>query len=117
MDPASERQRIRELLQRGDVAMLVTLDDGSSPAGRPMLPLWLENDPHMYFLTHESSRKVAQISDGPHVALTVVSAGCYFVIQGSASASRDPELIQRLWRPSYRAWFPRGKGDREATAL
>jgi hypothetical protein len=27
------------------------------------------------------------------------------------------ELIRHLWRPSYRAWFPAGKDDREATAL
>ena len=36
---------------------------------------------------------------------------------GSAHISRDPELIRRLWSPTYRAWFPEGKDDREATAI
>ena len=36
---------------------------------------------------------------------------------GSAYISRDPELIRRLWSPTYRAWFPEGKDDREATAI
>jgi general stress protein 26 len=117
VDPILERNRIRQLLQRGDVAMLVTTDNRGTYAGRPMLPLWLHNDPHIYFLTHQDSRKVTQIAERPQVVLTILSADRYFVVLGSASASRDPELIRRLWHPSYRAWFPAGKDDREATAL
>jgi general stress protein 26 len=60
---------------------------------------------------------VTQITERPQVALTVISAGCYFVVLGAAYPTRDPELIRRLWRPSYRAWFPDGKDERDATAL
>jgi general stress protein 26 len=67
MDLAAERHRIRELLQRGEVAMLVTFDGGEAHSGRPMLPLWLQKDPHIYFLTHRDSRKVAQIGERPQV--------------------------------------------------
>src|SRR5439155_14031884 len=86
-------------------------------AGRPMLPLFLKNDPHIYFLTHQSSRKLTQIAARPQVGVTLISAHCYFAAAGSAYASRDPELIRRLWRPTYRAWFPAGKDDREAAVL
>ncbi len=82
-----------------------------------MLPLWLPDDPHIYFLTHRESRKVSQIEEQPRVVLTITNAQSYFVVLGSAYALREPELIRRLWRPSYRAWFPAGKDDREATAL
>jgi general stress protein 26 len=44
-------------------------------------------------------------------------AHAYFVVLGSAVASQDRDLIRRLWHPSYRAWFPDGKDDREAVAL
>ena len=54
---------------------------------------------------------------GRIVALTAVNDGCYFVLMGSTEASQDPVLIRRLWRPSYRAWFPDGTDDREATVL
>jgi general stress protein 26 len=117
MNPVVERVRVRELLQRAGVAMLVTLDNCGAHDGRPMLPLWLPDDPHIYFLTHQDSRKVSHIGERPQVVLTITSAHSYFVVLGSAYASRDPELIRRLWRPSYRAWFPAGKDDREATAL
>jgi general stress protein 26 len=117
MDQILERNRIRQLLQRCDVAMLVTTDNRGVHSGRPMLPLWLRNDPHIYFLTHRDSRKVMQIAERPQVLLTILSADRYFVVLGSAYASRDPELIRRLWQPSYREWFPAGKDDRAATAL
>ena len=97
--------------------MLVTIGSGEAHAGRPMLPLWLPEDPNIYFLTHRESRKVAQVNERPHVALTVINAGCYLVVLGLAYASQDPALIRRLWRPSYRAWFPAGSGDREAAVL
>jgi len=117
MNQVVERHRVRELLQRAGVAMLVTLDNSGAHDGRPMLPLWLPEEPNIYFLTHKDSRKVVQIGERPQVVLTVNSAGCYFVVLGCATASQDAALIRRLWHPSYRAWFPDGKDDREATVL
>ena len=117
MDSAAERHRVRDLLQQSDVAMLLTFGSEEAHTGRPMLPLWLPEDPNIYFLTHRESRKVAQVNERPHVALTVINAGCYLVVLGLAYASQDPALIRRLWRPSYRAWFPKSSDDREATVL
>jgi general stress protein 26 len=117
MEARRDRHRIRKILRRAGVVMLVTTESDGVHAGRPMLPLWLEHDPHMYFLTHQSSRKVAHIAERPQVALTVIIADRYLVVLGSAQALRDPVLIRRLWHPSYRAWFPAGKDDREALVL
>ena len=114
---ASERRRVRALIQRAGVAMLMTIDEHAAPIGRPMLPLFLDNDPCVYFLTHQNSRKVSQIMARPQVGLTMSGTGCYLVVAGTAAALREPALIRRLWRPTYRAWFPDGKDDREATAL
>ena len=58
--------------------MLLTFGSGEAHAGRPMLPLWLPEDPNIYFLTHRESRKVAQVNERPHVALTVINAGLLF---------------------------------------
>src|SRR4029450_3440175 len=113
----AERQRVRALIERASVAMLINVDERGAHTGRPMLPLFLQNDPHMYFLTHQSSRKVTQLTARPQVGLTIVSANCYIVMAGSVHISPESELIRRLWRPTYRAWFPEGKDDREATAI
>ncbi len=113
----SERQRVRGLIQRAGVAMLVTIDEHAIPVGRPMLPLLLDGDPCLYFLTHQDSRKVSQITARSQVGLTMITEGCYLVVTGTAATLREHALIQRLWRPTYRAWFPDGKDDREATVL
>ena len=116
-DAAAERQRVRALIERVGVAMLMNVDERGTHVGRPMLPLFVQNDPHIYFLTHQSSRKVTLLAARPQVGLTISGAHCYVVMAGSAHLSRDPELIRRLWSPTYRAWFPEGKDDREATAI
>ena len=117
MTDAAERQRVRALIERASVAMLMNVDERGTHNGRPMLPLFVQNDPHIYFLTHQSSRKVMQLTARPQVGLTIIGANCYVVMAGSAHLSRDPALIRRLWSPTYRAWFPEGKDDREATAI
>jgi general stress protein 26 len=97
--------------------MLMTIDEHAAPSGRPMLPLFLENDPCLYFLTHQHSRKVSHVAARSQVGLTMISKSCYLVVTGTATTSREQGLIQRLWHPTYRAWFPDGHDDREATVL
>ena len=116
-DAGAERQRVRALIERAGVAMLMNVDERGTHIGRPMLPLFVQSDPHIYFLTHQSSRKVAQLAVHPQVALSIISANCFIVVAGSADLSRDPGLIRRLWSPTYRASFPEGKDDREATVI
>ena len=116
-DAEAERQRVRALIERAGVAMLMNVDEKGTHIGRPMLPLLVQNDPHIYFLTHQSSRKVTQLAVRPQVGLSIISTNCFVVAAGSAQLSRDPELIRRLWSPTYRAWFPEGKDDREATVI
>jgi general stress protein 26 len=117
MSATGERERVRALVQRAGVAFLMTIDEDGAHVGRPMLPLLSNDDPHIYFLTHQQSRKTRQIAAHPQVGLTINSEGRYFVVTATASISRDPELLHRLWHPTYRAWFPDGKDDREAVAL
>jgi general stress protein 26 len=108
-DAGTERQRVRALIERAGVTMLMNVDERGTHVGRPMLPLFVQSDPHIYFLTHQSSRKVTQLAIHPQVALSIISTNCFIVVAGSAELSRDPELIRRLWNPTYRAWFPRAR--------
>ena len=56
-DAAMEQQRVRRMIERAGVAMLMNVDESGIHHGRPMLPLLLQDDPHIYFLTHQSSRR------------------------------------------------------------
>ena len=68
----AERQRVRRLIERAGVAMLMNADGKGTHIGRPMLPLLVLNDPHIYFLTHQSSRKVTQLAVRPQVGLSII---------------------------------------------
>jgi general stress protein 26 len=116
-DATAERRRVRALIERAGVTMLMNVDERGTHVGRPMLPLFIEGDPHVYFLTHQSSRKVTQVAARPQVGLAAIGGSCYVVMAGSAEVSRDADLIRRLWSPTYRAWFPEGKDDPEATVI
>ena len=116
-DAGDERQRVRALIEQAGVAILMNVTEKGTHIGRPMLPLLVQNDPHIYFLTHQNSRKVTQLAARPQVGLSIMSPNCFVVVTGSAQLSRDSELIRRLWSPTYRAWFPEGKDDREATVI
>jgi general stress protein 26 len=46
----------------------------------------------------------------------MISGNCNLVVTGTVTL-REQGPIQRLWQPTYRAWFPDGREDREATVL
>jgi uncharacterized pyridoxamine 5'-phosphate oxidase family protein len=41
--------------------MLMTIGEDAVPIGRPVLPLFLDNDPCLYLLTHPNSKKVSHV--------------------------------------------------------
>jgi general stress protein 26 len=115
---AQARERVRDVIAGAGVAMLTTVDDSGRLASRPMLPLLIDGDNRLHFLTHASSEKVAQVAVQPRVAVSVIGpASTYLSIAGRAVVSHDRDLIERLWRPTYRAWFPDGAADQDLAVL
>ena len=116
-DAGAERRRVRALIERAGVAMLMNVDEqrhahrtSHAAVARAERPAYLFPD------TPELAQGDAA-RGRPQVGLDDISTNCYVVVAGSAHVSRDPELIRRLWSPTYRAWFPDGKDDREATVI
>jgi general stress protein 26 len=117
-DVTQARQTVRDLITAGGVAMLTTVDDAGRLASRPMLPLLLEDDKRLHFLTHASSQKIRQVALHPSVAVTVSGpASTYLALTGRAVVSHDRDMIDRLWNPTYRAWFPDGAADQDVAVL
>jgi general stress protein 26 len=114
---AERRQRLRQLIEESAVGMLTTTDQVRL-VSRPMLALLLDGDSAVYFLTHASSAKVQQVRSHPRVALTFNGPNStYLAITGHAAVIQDADIIERLWNPTYRAWFPDGAEDREVALL
>jgi general stress protein 26 len=104
------RAHLSELLEKFDTAMLVTRTADGRLRARP-LSFAGELEGRLYFSTSADSPKVAELQNEPRVAITMQDSLRYVSISGLAEVRDDRGLVARLWRESWRIWFPGGKGD------
>jgi general stress protein 26 len=69
----------------------------------------------LWFLTDRSSRKACELISNPHASIAFQSSrgDRYVSVQGTAVVIRDDLQLRRLWKWTYRSWFPKKQGDRE----
>jgi general stress protein 26 len=108
-DPPS-RVRLSELLKKFSTAMLVTRASDGGMRARP-LTFAGEHEGRLYFSTAADSPKVVELADDPRVAVTMQDSSRYISVSGTAQVSADRGQIDRLWRETWRVWFPEGKDD------
>ncbi|MDZ4756290.1 MAG: pyridoxamine 5'-phosphate oxidase family protein [Phycisphaerae bacterium] len=113
----------------GDLGKLVELIDGirvaimmtgrcndSPPHARPMYTQKLDAahfDGTLWFMTDAGSKKLDEIARDPSVILVYAAPdkNRYVVVQGVASAERDPDVAQELWNIHAKGWWPGGPDD------
>ena len=112
--PQSIRQ-LRRLLKGMPVGMLTTQTPNSASHSRPMLMHEIDEAGWLWFLTDRHSRKACELIQNPQATIAFQSKkGDRFVsVQGTAVIVRDDVKLQRVWNPTLRSWFPRGRRDPE----
>jgi general stress protein 26 len=100
-----------DLLAGFDTAMLVTRRPDGHMHARPMAVAEVHADAAAYFVTSVDSPKVAEIYADADVLLTFQSAHQYAAIYGRVNIVRERALIDRLWKDTWKVWFPRGRSD------
>lgn len=103
-------EHLFDIIEDFDTAMLVTRGTGNFHA-RPMAVARFEDGTDAYFATSIDSPKVAEIEAHPDVLLTFQGTSTYASVEGRASVVKDRALIEKLWSPAWKAWFPQGKDD------
>ncbi len=104
--------KIAELIKDIQMAMLTTVATDGRLHSRPMATQKAPFDGELLFLTADDSGKVHEIEQEAEVALTYVDPKHTFLtLSGRASITNDRALIEKLWNPTYKAWFPEGKED------
>lgn len=107
-------QKLRKLVKDIDFAMLTTVDTDGTLHSRPMSTNGdVEFDGDLWFFTYHHSHKVEEITRNPQVNVSFAKPDdqAYVSITGRAQLVRDQAMIDRLWKPSLKAWFPNGKDD------
>jgi general stress protein 26 len=119
MNETSERPRehVRSLLAEFETAMLVTRCPNGELRSRPMIIADLEGDAELWFVTSVASGKIGEIAEQAQVNVALSSPRAFVSISGVASVVGDHRLRAKLWKESFRVWFPEGKDDPEITLI
>jgi general stress protein 26 len=103
---------LRRLLAQFDTAMLVTVSPQRQVHARPMEVQEPSRLPgcDLWFVTAEETDKVHDIEREAQVGVTCYRAldAAWLAISARAEVLRDRTLVERLWRPSWKVWFPEG---------
>ena len=104
-------RKLREIVKAVDICMLTTTDEQGDLHSRPMSNNRdVEFDGDLWFFTYGSSHKVDEVGRVPKVnaSFADVDAQQYASLTGRAEVVRDRAMIEELWKPQLRAWFPEG---------
>lgn len=110
MDTNDGRNYLHDVVNDFDVAMLVTHTSTVMHA-RPMAIAGLDDGIGAYLVTDSHSLKVEEISVNPQALLTFQGARKFASVRGELTVLRDRQLIETMWKESWKIWFPEGKSD------
>lgn len=106
------RRHFDEVVASFATAMLVTTRNHEGQLrARPLTVAGRGPNGELYFSTSIDSPKVEEIDRDAQVVVTFQSEHRYASLSGTARLSRDRSLVDRLWKESWKVWFPGGKED------
>ncbi len=115
---ADTLKKISGMINHVQVAML-TSEDGTHLRSRPMVAAQKEFDGTLYFYTHASAHKVAEVGTQDRVGVSYADSHhqYYISLSGTARVVQDPALIKAHWGEAMRTWFPKGAEDPDIAIL
>ena len=108
---AAPDDKLRELLQDFDAAMLVTRNSAGQLRSRPMAVADIGPGGTMWFVTERHSGKMEEIARDAHVNVAMQSSMKFVSISGRAMPVDDRAKVAELWNESWKTWFPGGRDD------
>jgi general stress protein 26 len=109
--PPTPDEKLRELLDDFDTAMLVTRTNTGQLRARPMGFAEIEKDGTFWFFTERHSPKADEIATDDHVNVSMQTKYKFVSVSGKASLIDDRAKIAKLWKEPFKVWFPGGKDD------
>jgi general stress protein 26 len=115
---ADDNQKIGQIIGSIQIGMLTTGLANGELRSRPMLCVDFDFD-SLWFLIKESQPVLAESMGNRVVNVTFASPekGIYASVTGLAQLVEDEKMVQKLWRPEMKAWFPRGLEEPGLTLL
>ncbi len=104
---------IGDKIQGIRIAMMTTAEADGTLRSRPMATQDTDFDGTLWFFTLADSAKVGEVKRDQQVNLSYAKPDdeLYVSISGTAKLVRDQQKVKQMWKPIYKAWFPKGEDD------
>ncbi len=115
---AGTLEKLSGMIKHIQTAML-TSEDGPLLRARPMVAAQKDFTGELYFYTHASAHKVAEVDAKHRVGVTYSDSHHqnYISFSGTAEVVHDKAEITAHWAESMRTWFPKGVDDPDIAIL
>jgi len=115
----ADLEKLGELIDGIEVAMLTTHAADGSMVSRPLQTLEFDSSGELVFFTAADSRKIEEMRANPDVNLAYANPGkqIYISVRGNATIDRDRATIDELWSAMQKIFFPQGKDDPNLVVL
>ena len=115
----ADLEKLGDLIDGVEVAMLTTHAADGSMVSRPLQTLKFDGGGELVFFTSISSRKIGELTENHDVNLAYSnpSKQIYVSVRGTARIDRDRATIDALWSPVQNVFFPQGKADPDLVVL
>ena len=117
MSDQEVKTRAREVIGKGAFPAFATVDESGCPQMRAMMPVAVEDDFTIYYITHRQSAKCRQIAANPSVStlwsdvVEPMRDWRSVLVKGRAVVSDEKALRDRFWMEEIRGFFPGGADD------
>jgi general stress protein 26 len=104
-----------DLIDGIEIAMFTTRRGDGHLVSRPMATQERTSGCDLWFVTDGEANKLDELDSDPHVNLAYYKDRTreWVSVSGTATITRDRELIRELYKPDWRAWFGDEGGDRD----
>jgi len=106
-------QQIRQRIAQAGVSHLITHGSEGYPRARAMGDQCVDADWNFYMFTDKSTRKIAEITADPRVAIGFYEPQSkdYICVFGRAEIVLDDAERAKFWRPEWTRYWPAGPAD------
>lgn len=111
------RSRAKDVISKSPFPAFATVDGQGYPQQRGMMPVLVDDDFTVYYITHRGASKCANIAGNPkastlwmHVVDPMKEWGSCLV-KGEAVVTDERALRERFWMEELRGFFPGGAED------
>jgi general stress protein 26 len=107
----AQRDKLQELIENFDTAMLVSQGTGGQLRARPMAIAETEPGGVFWFMTQRDSGKMDEFARDNHVSIVMQSKREFVSISGTVRIVDERARVAELWNEAWRTWFPGGQDD------